>query len=238
MKQPALNQIQDSFERAFLDKNVEAMAANIKRGANPDCKIQTNPNDPPLWKIFNYPSCYENKIAMARVLIESGSDLDYVRNKSQSSFFGDHWFDERVLSLGSYNDRAGDEIAAGYILAQLIAHDVRKGRAYTLPIEEILDGVGSPKRGDTNSVGEQARSETAAAIIRNQHALVDYVATSNDKTAQYLRTRNDHPDSIIWLEKMAPINVDHYPRPTTSLLETAKLMEERANRIVQRLQQR
>ena len=193
------------------EKDLSAFLQALEDGADPDCRelIATGRiTISPLETICSdLPSLYPNKLDYVRPLVEKGVDLSCSRWKGSPEPFI-----ERVLVIGYQNYLEGDQECAGYLLAHLVAGDISSGNAYDLEaiISKIFLGIGTIP-GDP--VGENSRIQFAKAITRNQHALVDYVATSTDPIATYLRSREDHPSSDAWMKKIDPVNHTEYPRP-------------------------
>jgi hypothetical protein len=193
----------------------------LNRGADPYNHQGNRFRDPALIQIIELNSCYTEKLDYVRPLVEAGGDFDQLRQSFKSSFNASApRLDRSILSLGSLNFREGDKECAAFLLANLIAYDLEKGRSYTLPIDSVLAGIGPAL--PTTRDEETSRWNAAQAMTENQHALVDYVSRSGDPQAVFLRAHADHPDARQWMVRMEPIHPDNYSRPTLALENVAE----------------
>lgn len=193
-------------------KDLSAFLQALEDGADPDCRelIATRRiRISPLATICSdLPSRYPNKLDYVRPLVEKGADLLALRRQN-----GPESFTESVLYMGFQNYREGDEKCAAYLLAHLVADDISRGETYDL--KDILSKIFATVGGSLpNNDDDRVRVQYAEAITQNQHALVDYVATSQEPVATYLRSQEDHPSSDAWMKKIEPIQHESYPRPT------------------------
>lgn len=179
-------------------------------GVDPDCSA-LHPDLNPLRRmiVHNIP----HKLGFARLLVENGASI----LKAKESIGYANLF---TLGSGGYGDRyqEGDEKCAAYLLAHFIAMDIEDSGKFDLefwmkrsiPYQDSYDTK-------TKIVDNSYRINTVKCIIRNQNALVDYIASSEDDVARYLRELENHPSAAAWMQKADICDVlkSHPPAPIT-----------------------
>lgn len=212
--------VEGDLLRALYTKNPEQLANSISRGADPDCKTAFQEEDimlPPLLEIIIYHALsFPNKLDYIRPLVQGGpnggADLSFLRKCCTTMPL-----DNAVLRLGFLSYKEGDKECAGFLLAHLIALDIADGHDYDFNalINAVFGGIGGVSK---NTAAGNMRAEAAAIITQNQHALVEYVNSSNDPVALFLKSQKTHPSSFAWMTKMGSVNPDDYSRPSPEFI--------------------
>lgn len=212
--------VEGDLLRALYTKNPGQLANSISRGADPDCKTAFQEKDimyPPLLEIIiHHALSFPNKLDYIRPLVQGGpngaADLSFLRKCCTTMPL-----DNAVLRLGFLSYEEGDKECAGFLLAHLIALDIAEGQNYDFNalINAVLAGIGGVSK---NTAGDEVRAEAAAIITQNQHELVEYVNSSNDPVAVFLKSQKAHPSSSAWMTKMGSVNPDDYSRPSPEFM--------------------
>lgn len=181
-------------------------------GVDPDCSTLHHDFNPLRSMIVHSGQEIPHKLGFARLLIENGACI--LKAKESIGY-------ANLLTLGSgYGDlyQEGDEACAAYLLAHFISMDIEDSGKFDLefwmkrsiPYQDSYDTK-------TKIVDNSYRINTVKCIIRNQNALVDYIASSEDDVARYLRELENHPSAAAWMQKADICDVlkSHPPAPIT-----------------------